>query len=74
MRQLGHASASNQTPDGLSRGFLDDRFGQEHEGTERLHPLRQGKRLPLRHEGEANRGGTALSWFPEQDLTFEDQK
>jgi len=74
MRQPGHASASNQTPDGLSRARPDDRFGQEHEGTERLHPLRQGKRLPLRHAGEANRGGTALSWFPEQYPIFKDQK
>lgn len=74
MRQPGHASASNQTPDGLTRARPDDGFGHGHEGTVRLHPLRQGQRLPLRHEGEANRGGTALSRFPEQDPIVKDQK
>lgn len=74
MHQTGHASASNQTPDGLSRARPDD--GSDHgcEGTERLHSLRQGQRLPLRHEGEANLGGTALPRFPEQDPIFKDQK
>lgn len=74
MRQSGHASASNQTPDGLSRAHPDDGPGHGYEGTERLHPLSQGQRLPLRHEGEVNRGGTVLSPFPEQDPTFKDQK
>ncbi|WP_157855897.1 hypothetical protein [Streptomyces aureocirculatus] len=28
----------------------------------------------LRHDGEANRGGTVLSRFPEQDPIIKDQK
>lgn len=73
MHQPGHASAPNQTSDGLSRARPDDRSDHGGEGTERLHPQYR-EQDPLRHEGKAERGGTTLSRFPEQDSIGRDQK